>query len=221
MLIERPLAGLPTLEAERFIRSLFAPDQRFARAFHHYWKVVLKQNDATARLNMLIELAQAADKLVANLADPHMFTVGHHDQPIGIFGYRELTAHPVGCRIADVIASGPLAARCGSRLGIAHCVGIIDAHASLDVLKTIFASIARRAQAAGHDQVLFFTSDHRLESLYRRFGMEFPQELALHESKHLVGMFDLTRCENRIRINQLEAELERQLDAYGELKQAA
>lgn len=222
-LIERPLASLPTADAERFIRSLFAPDQRFARAFHHYWKVVLGQNDATAKLNTHIELAQTADKLVANLADPNMFTVGYEDggtyTPIGIFGYRALGAHPFGVKIADVVASGPLAARLGSEFGIAHCVGILDAHAGLEILKTMFLSIARKAQAAGHEQLFFFTSDHRLEGLYRRFGMEFPQELALRDSKHLVGMFDLARCENRTRVNQLECALERQLETT--LRQAA
>lgn len=222
-LIERPLASLPTADAEHFVRSLFAPDQRFARAFHQYWKVVLGQNAATATLNTRVELAQAAAKLVAHLADPNIFTVGYQGatyEPIGIFGYRDLEAHPFGQKIADVITEGPIAARCGRRLGIAHCVGILDAHAGLEILKTMFLSIARKAQAADHAQLFFFTSDHRLEGLYRRFGMEFPPELALHDSKHLVGMFDLARCENRMRVNQLESALEHQLDT-ALLQQAA
>jgi hypothetical protein len=222
-LIERPLASLPAPDAERFIRALFAPEQRFARAFHHYWRIVLKQNASTARLNTSIELVQTASKLLANLDDPDLFTVGFEGagyDPIGIFGYRELRAHAFGEKIANVVAAGPLAARCRGTLGIAHCVGILDAHAGLEILKTMFLSIARKAASAGHDQLFFFTSDHRLEALYRRFGMEFPAELAVPDSKHLVGMFDLSRCENRIRVSQLECALERE-SVLDELPRAA
>jgi hypothetical protein len=204
MLTERPLASLPVETAEQFIRALFAPDQRFARAFHHYWRVVLKQNEPTAKLNTHIELAQSAAKLIAELGDPYMHSLCSDDRPVGIFGYRDLRAHAVGAKIADVVAKSSLAATCKGPLGIAHCVGILDAHASLDLLKRIFASIARKATVEGHQQLFFFTSDHRLEGLYRRFGMEFPPELAVPDSKHLVGMFDLARCENRIRVAQLE-----------------
>jgi hypothetical protein len=224
MLTERPLAQIAAPDAERFIQSLFAPDQRFARAFHHYWRVILKQNEPTATLNTRIELAQTADKLIENLADPAMFTVGHQRdigyEPHGIFGYRALEAHPFGAKIARVVktTTGPFAGQCRGQLGIAHCVGILDAHASMEVLKTIFLSIARKAMAAGHEQLFFFTSDHRLEGLYKRFGMEFPRELAVPDSKHLVGMFDLSRCENRIRVSQLEAALSSTQD---ELSRAA
>lgn len=207
MLNERTLASLPTAQAESFIHALFQPDQRFGRAFHHYWRTVLKQNEPTATLNTRIELAQAADKLLANLSDPHYHVVCKDDQPVGIFGYRELTAHPVGREIARVVERLPRAEASPGPYGFAHCVGILDAHASIDILKQMFGSIARKAIAAGHGQLFFFTSDHRLEKLYRRFGMEFSRELALDSSKHLVGMFDLERCENRIRLAELEQSL--------------
>jgi hypothetical protein len=207
-LIERSLASLPARQAEQFVHALFAPDQRFARAFHHYWKVVLAQDDITARVNTQRELAEAAGKLIANLGDPNIHTVGTTGidyQPIGIFGYRDLEAHPFGRKIADVVAAGPLASRCRGASGIAHCVGILDAHASIEILKTMFASIARKAQARDHAQLFFFTSDHRLEGLYRKFGMEFPPELALPDSQHLVGMFDLSVEANRARVDRIEA----------------
>jgi hypothetical protein len=196
MYLERPLASLPCRTAERFVRSLFAPDQRFARAFHHYWRVVLGQNEATAKLNTLIELDQSARAVLERLDDPHMFTIAAAtapDEPVGIFGYRELGAHQVGAKVAGIVAATPaLAARCrGVGSGIAHCVAILDAEAGLDALKVIFSSIATKAGAAGHGQLYFFTSDHRLERLYRRFGMEFPAELVLPGSRHLVGMFDV------------------------------
>ena len=205
---ERPLASLPTLDAEQFVGALFAPEQRFARTFHHYWDGVLRQNRATARLNTRIELSQAAARLVANLADPTMFTVGD-DQPIGIFGYCELVAHPVGKQIA-----AKLAAR--GRLGFAHGIGMLDTLDHVDVLTTMFAAIARKAQAAGHDQVVIMTSDRELAALYQCFGME-PQ-LGLHDAKYFIGALDLTRCENRIRINQLASWVEQPTRA---LKQAA
>jgi hypothetical protein len=201
---ERPLASLPPAVAEAFLRALFAPGARFARAFHHYWRVVLKQNAPTAALNTRIELVQAVEKLIANLDDPHMHVLcDASDQPIAIFGYRALRAHAIGNELADALERRPISGATGP-FGFAHCVGILDAHASVDTLKRIFVSIANKAHAAGHQQLFFFTSDHRLEGLYRRFGMEFPAQLALSGSKHLVGMYDLTRCENRIRLAQVE-----------------
>jgi len=212
-LIERSLASLPAADAERFVRSLFAPNQRFARAFEQYWKVILGHSEHVARRETQAELAHAGDALIANLADPAIFTVGHLEangyQPIGIFGYRALAAHPVGGKIAEAVATSALAARFGGRFGIAHCVGILDAHAGLEVLKTMFLSIARKAQAADHEQLFFFTSDHRLEGLYRRFGMEFPPELALRDSRHLVGLFDLTRRDGQRRVEEIAAALDR------------
>lgn len=219
MFIERPLATLPTDHAERFVRALFAPDGRFARAYHDWFRTVQGHNEPTAKLSTRIELHKASDALLGNLGDPALHTVGVQQvaanwqdaggaasyRPIGLFGYRALTALPFGAKIAARIATTSLRTRCGGPSGIAHCVGILDEHGSLDVLKTVFLSIAHKAQAAGHDQLFFFTPDHRLRGLYTRFGIEFPEELQLPSSKHLVGMFDLAG--NRARVEAIESQL--------------
>jgi hypothetical protein len=200
-LLERPLAQLPAADAERLVRGLFAPDQRFARAFFHYWHRVLGHNEPTARLETLVELAHAREHVLAHLDDPHYYTVGYlgaRYEPIGMFGYRALAEHAVGDKLRPVI--GRL---CEGPYGIAHCVAILDSYASTAVLRTMFASIALKAEARGDRRVLFFTSDHRLEKLYRRFGMDFPSALALPDSRHLVGMFDLERPDNRARLDEL------------------
>ena len=200
-LLERPLAQLPAADAERLVRELFAPDQRFARAFFHYWHTVLGHNAPTARLETLIELAHAREHVLAHTDDPHYHTVGFvgvRYEPIGMFGYRPLAAHPMGAKLAS--AAAPL---CDGPFGIAHCLATLDTYASTSVLRTMLASIALKAEARGDRRVLFYTSDHRLERLYRRFGMDFPPALRLPESRHLVGMFDLERPDNRARMDEL------------------
>jgi hypothetical protein len=179
MLIERPLATLPTACAEQLIRTLYAPDGRFARAFYRYWSNA--ENPATAKLNTRVELAHASDKLLASLADPHIFTVGHPGaeyEPIGMFEYAS---------------------------GIARGVGIIEG-AGDEVLEAMFLSIARKAQAAELQQLVLVTRDPELVALVRRLGLEVVPESV--RSKRLVGTLDLARCENRVRLNELEAALE-------------
>lgn len=219
MFIERPLATLPTDHAERFVRAMFAPGQRFARAYQYWFSTVQGHNEPTAKLETRVELRTASERLLENLADPEIHTVGFQKvaanwqdagsaaayQPIGLFGYRVLTDHSFGVEIAERIATTSLRERCTGPVGIAHCVGILDEHGSLDVLKTIFLSLAHKAQAAGHDQLFFFTPDHRLRGLYVKFGMEFPDELQLPTRKHLVGMFDLAA--NRARVDAIESQL--------------
>ncbi|MBA2541490.1 MAG: hypothetical protein H0V17_17745 [Deltaproteobacteria bacterium] len=179
MFIERPLATLPADHAERFVRAMFAPDQRFARAYHYWFRTVQGHNEPTAKLSTRIELHKACDAVLANVGDPNLHTLGIQKvaaswqdaggaasyQPIGLFGYRALTALPVGAKIAERIASTSLRTRCAGPSGIAHCVGILEEHGGLDVLKTVFVSLAHKAQAAGHAQLFLFTPDHRLRGL--------------------------------------------------------
>ncbi len=219
MFIERPLSTLPTDRAEPFVRAMFGTDGRFARAYRYWFQTVQGHNEATAKLETRVELHTACERVLENLADPNLHTVGFQKvaanwqdagsaaayQPIGLFGYRALGELPFGVEIAEQIARTSLRSRCTGPLGIAHCVGMLDDHKNLDVLKTIFLSIAHKAQAAGHDQLFFFTPDHRLRGLYERFGMEFPEDLQLPNRKHLVGMFDLAA--NSHRVDAIEMQL--------------
>lgn len=221
MFIERPLATLPTEHADRFVRALFAPEQRFARAYQYWFQTVQGHNEATAKLETRVELHTASQRLLSNLADPALHTVGFQKvaanwqdagsaaayQPVGLFGYRALGELPMGAEIEHRIATTNLRERCTGPLGIAHCVGILDerGYQRLDVLKTIFLSLAHKAERAGHGQLFFYTPDHRLRGLYAKFGMEFPAELQLPNRKHLVGMFDLAA--NRARVDAIESQL--------------
>ena len=181
MVTDRPLASLPAEQAEQLIRALFAPNQRFARAYQHHYRFVLRQNEPTAKLNTRIELARAAATLLARLDDPCMHVLCRDDEPVGLFGFR-----------GD---------------GVAHSIAVLDAYAHLYLELHVFVAIARMATSAGHRELRVITNDRRLASRYAQHGME----LAVTDAKHLVGRLDLARCENRIRVAHLEHTLASEL----------
>ncbi len=165
MLIERPLASLSPADATRLVRALFAPD--------------------------------AADALIENLADPDVHTIGFQKvcvswqdaggpsafQPVGMFGYRALSAHPLGDRIARGLPK-----RFAGPFGLAHSIGIVHSGSAIDLETTIFLSLARAAAAAGHPQLVLVTDRVRAER-YSRFGIELFPGL-LHNCSTIVGVFD-------------------------------
>jgi hypothetical protein len=157
------------------IDELFVESRPFARACHHYYRVVLHQNAPTATLNTRIELAQARVRVAA---DPHA-----HACAAGVFGYRALADHPLAQQLpsADAIAYD-LAAR------------------DDDALDALVVAIAEQARAAGHTRVYVVTTgDARL------VGVEPGRDIALVDRKYTVGVLDLARCETRIRMLQRAA----------------
>ncbi|MBZ0233591.1 MAG: hypothetical protein K8M05_14795 [Deltaproteobacteria bacterium] len=197
-----PLSRLPRATALRLIDQLFAPDQRFARCFHRYWRDTMGMSDAAAARATRDELATSAAALRADLVDPFAHTIGvAHDigyEPVGLYAVRALAAHPVGRRLDAAIPAGTPGA--GARRGIVHAVAIRDDHAGLTALRTAFVGIARKAAEQDVDVLYFYSSDHRLAGVYRHFGMDFPEGLALPGSRHLVGRYDVRRADNRERV---------------------
>lgn len=193
-----PLCRLPRATALRLVDQLTAPEQRFARCFHRYWREVMGMSEADAARATADELGAAAGMLRAGLADPHFMTLGvTHDlgyEPVGIYAVRPLGAHPVGARLDAVLGAGR------EHRGLVHAVAIRDDHAGLTALRSAFVGIARRAVELELDVLYFYSSDHRLAGVYRHFGMEFPDGLALPGSGHLVGRYQLRRADNRARV---------------------
>lgn len=213
MFIERPLATLPVDHAERFVRAMFAPDQQLARACHDRFRAA-GHDHPTATLETRIELHTRATRLIANLADPALHTVGFQKvaahwqdaggvaayRPIGLFGYRALEDHLLGVELAERLARTGILV---GALGIAHDLGILDGHAGLDVRKTILLSIAHKAERAGHARLLVVV-DRSLREPCARFGIEFPDELQLATPGGEIGIFDLAA--NRARVDAIESQ---------------
>lgn len=199
---EMPLSRLPRATALRLIDQLFAPDQRFARCFHRYWRDTMGMSDAAATRATMDELATSAAVLRGDLPDPFVHTLGvTHDlgyEPVGIYAVRPLAAHPVGRGLDATMPAGTPGA--GARRGIVHAVAIRDDHAGLTALRTAFVGIARKAVEQDLDVLYFYSSDHRLAGVYKHFGMEFPEGLALPGSRHLVGRYQVHRTDNRERV---------------------
>lgn len=209
-----PLSRLPRAMALRLIDQLTAPEQRFARCFERYWREVVKLDDDAAARATAEELAAASAMLRAGVSDACFQTIGvTHDlgyEPVGIYAVRALTAHPVGAKLAKGLGASH------ERRGIVHALAIRDDHGGLTALRTAFFNIARRAEAQGFDVLYFYSSDHRLAGVYRRFGMEFSEELALPESGHLVGRYSLRGEAHQRRMREIAEGL-----GLGELTVAA
>ncbi len=202
---EMPLHRLPPATARRLIDQLYAPGQRFARCFHRYWSEVMEQPaEVAARLTHdELEVSRAA--LLAQLDDPHVHTIGiTHDvgyEPIGLYAVRPLAAHPVGVVLDRALGPGR------ERRGLCHAVAVRDDHAGLRALRAMFVAIAHRATEAELDVLYFYSSDHRLAGVYRHFGMDFPPDLAIPGSRHLVGRYLIHRPDNRARVAHTAAQL--------------
>jgi hypothetical protein len=217
---EMPLSRLPRATALRLIDELYAPAQRFARCFHRYWRDTMGMSDAAAARATADELATSAAVLRADLSDPFMHTIGVPPtselrsletgpnqyrgtadlgyEPVGIYAVRPLAAHAMGRLLDATMPAGTLGA--GARRGIVHAVAIRDDHAGLLALRTAFVGIARKAAEQDLDVLYFYSSDHRLAGLYKHFGMDFPEGLALPGSRHLVGRYQVYRADNRERV---------------------
>jgi hypothetical protein len=79
---------------------------------------------------------------------------------------------------------------------MAHAVSVLDEYANRGALETILFSIAKKSIIGKFSFVFFFVSDSRLVRLYRRFGMEFPDDLRFPHSKHVVGIYEPTALRN-------------------------
>ena len=209
--VVRPLSTLARADARALVRRLYAPDQRFARAFYRYWRDVVGQSVDEAQASTAEELAQNANAILADLSDPHIHAVGLEDgtgyHAIGMFSFRPLDQHAQGRVLSQYLDSTGLRGRYPGRLAIAHAVALIDEQATRAALETILLSIAVRSLSDGFSFVFFYTSDDRLVPLYRHFGMDFPRDLRFPHSAHTVGVYDVGRPANDARMRTVAQRL--------------
>jgi hypothetical protein len=200
----RPLRTLAPADRCALVQRLYAPDQRFARAFYRYWRDVLGQPEEEARASTAAELAQCADAILTNLSDACVHCVGvdrdgEYD-PIGIFSFRPLEEHPQGLILESHLRCSGKRARYEGRLAMAHAVALLDEHATRSAFDRILLSIAHESLSGAFSFVFFYTSDDRLVPLYRRYGMEFPPDLHFPHSAHVVGVYEPARPDNLARM---------------------
>ena len=77
-------------------------------------------------------------------------------------------------------------------LAVAHTLSMLDGHRNRVLLRYAFYLIAKEALDTHKQHIFFFASDHRLERVYKRFGLDFPPNLKLPDSQHLVGSYTLS-----------------------------
>jgi hypothetical protein len=192
-----PLCELPEAEAVELIHNLFSEEERFFKGFFLYWHEVLNQPYEEALESTRKEVQGYIDTLTTNLSDPRYFTLGHVEEgiykPVGLFGFRLLEEHPIGPELLKTIEHEPdLKSQYQGRLAVAHAMSMLDGHRHRKMLAYSFALIGLKAIEMEMQHIFFFASDHRLKRIYSRFGLEFPANLKLPNTKHMVGSYSLT-----------------------------
>jgi len=191
-LVERPLASLPPAQAAAFVAALLAPGQRFARAFHHHFRVTRGQPHALATASTLEALAGTARRLLGELGYPRVHTLGVDDavyRPVALYAMRELEQTPW------VRGSGPFA--------LVSAFGLLDEHAHVEVVKALLLAMVDRALARGQTQLFVLCADDCLRAVLAHFGVDFRPGLVAPDPLHRVGAFDLTSIDNLERIYEL------------------
>jgi hypothetical protein len=202
----KPLAAIPSEEAIPFCQSLFAKGERFETAFYRYWREVLHQDEALAEKNTQEELQLYLNGILNNLNDPHYHTTGIYENghyiPIGLYGFRGLSDHSIGRVLETHLNNTGDIEKYSGKLSMAHAFSALNGYRNRGLLKYTFVLMALEALQQGDDHIFFFSSDHHLGPLYKRFGMDFPSFLKLPDSHHLVGSFTLTPL-NKARIRDV------------------
>ena len=191
-----PLCKLPREEALILIKRLFSIEERFARSFYRYWHEVMKQPEEQAWESTRQEVQDYIDQLSNNLEDPYYHTIGCVEEgvyvPVGLYGFRDLEKHPIGPKLQQSLDSNPeLTEKYQGNLAIAHAMSMLDGHRHIQMLRYAFLLIGLEALERDIKHIFFFMSDYRLERVYTRFGLDFPSNLKLPDTKHLVGCYTL------------------------------
>lgn len=190
------LHELPRDNAVKFCKQLFHPEERFSLSFYRYWREVLNMPEEEAWQATLDELKMYLDNLLANMDDPYFHTIGfnQHNEyiPIGLYGFRALEKHAIGPKLMQTLAKPELAGRYEGNLAIAHSFSALNGYRNRLLMKYAFLMIALEALQNDYQHIFFFMSDYKLGPIYQRFGMEFPEDLKLPDSQHLVGSYSIT-----------------------------
>ncbi len=193
------LKRLPELSAERsdtLIDALYAPEERFAQGFFKFRKDVLKQSEEEARQATQDECRHYIHHFKESRDDPNIFVLctrhNGEEQPVGMFCLRPLDSHPRGADVLDALQRLDLTERYAGDKGIVHSFSLLKGYRDLQMLKFVFVSIAVESLKRDHAHLFFFMSDHRLKSIYQRYGLEFPLDLMFRDSRHSVGCYSLS-----------------------------
>lgn len=197
----RDLSRLPACDAEELIMRLYGPDERFVQGFYRYRVDVLGHAEDVALASALQEGAAYAADMIENLGDPYMRAIGFEEdgcfRPVGIYGFRPLEAHQAGQKVIKTLHENELGNRYPGPLALTHSLSVINGERNLGILRYGFLLVALEAVELGYEHIFFFMSDHRLKRIYKRFGLEFPDELHFSDSKRLIGSYTIGPTQRR------------------------
>jgi hypothetical protein len=190
------LSQLPKEQAVEFCQGLYSPEERFAKGFYRYWKDVLNMTDEEALAATHRELETYTQGMLDNLDDPYFQTIGFNQQgtyiPVSIYSLRPLESHATGSKLLQGLQESGHIKHYPGNLAIAHSFSTLSGYRTRFLMKYAFTLIAIEALAKNYNYIFFFMSDHRLGPIYQRYGLEFPPELKIPDSQHLVGYYSIS-----------------------------
>ncbi len=191
-----PLCEMSREQAIDFCKALYSPEERFSLGFYRYWRDIINLPEEEAWQYTLDELDEYLERLLSNLDDPNYHSIGfnRHGEyvPVGMYGFRALQDHSAGQKLYQSMQERGILENYPGKLAIAHSYSALNGYRNRVLLKYAFLLIALEAIQHNYKHIFFFMSDYRLESVYKRFGLEFPKELTFSDSQHLVGCYNIT-----------------------------
>lgn len=200
-----PLMQLPQGQAFALIDKLCEPQERFYKAFYRYWADVLHQPEPEAHESTRKEVQEYVDLLkTAHPTDPYFHSVGFLGDegytPVGLYGFRPLEAHSHGPKFFEIFERhAELKQKYQGNLAMAHAFSVLDGHRNRLMLRYAFVLIAQEALKKDINHIFFFMSDYKLERVYKRYGLEFPENLRFSDTKHSVGSYTIN-AESKVAI---------------------
>ncbi len=191
---------------EALIKKIYGPQERIAQGYFRLKHVTEGLDEVAAKQAAQAELDFQINQLCAHLDDPDMYAIGYSSnvacghqtssmpddfKPIGIFGFRALRNHPKGQKLIESLQAKNLLALPAEKYALAHAFSALNDHRGLEVLKYAFTIMGLKAMEAGYEDIFFFMSDHRLKDIYRRYGLDFPDDFKFEDSSHLIGHYPL------------------------------
>ncbi len=190
-----PLSQIPPGQAIQLIKDLYSPEERFAKGFLKYRINVLKNPEELAWNNTLEELEHYIEYFSNRLDADGIYTIGYRDEfnnfvPVGMYCFKPLSDHPRGDELLKALSDENLDEHYSGQKAILHSFSLLNDFRNLESLKYVFILIALEALEKDFEHIFFFMSDYRLKSIYKRYGLEFP-EIAFEKSRHVIGCYTL------------------------------
>jgi len=171
--LERPLASFPIDHATDLVTALFAIDGPLGRA-------LVRQ--ASGDPDPVTAARRELDRAIAGVrgAFADAMVVGRSRaggfEAAAIYALSPLTGHPLARRLTGAIGA-PCRARFAAPYGLVHAIALRDP-GDLGAHAAIVSHVAHRALARLYGAVFVCALDRGTAGVYRRFGLEFPAELA-------------------------------------------